>query len=69
MADKTAAAVRVQLLLIKGAISDLEPHQRAEVLQHADHLRAYLAQGGNEEAAALAQIALALVGAEKAAED
>lgn len=67
MARDTAA--QHQLLLMRGAIASLPPEQQARVQAHADHLRAYVAQGGNDEEAGFALAALALVGAEKAAED
>lgn len=55
---------RAALLMVKGAVSDLTPEQQLKVADVASKLRALIKGAGDE-----GQVALALVGAELAAED
>lgn len=57
------SAEKAQLLIIKGAISELPPGDQIKVQDVAARFRAILAEGGH------AVLALALVGAEIAAEE
>lgn len=61
--DKDAAANRVQLLMIKGVISELPQEQQDKINAIATTFRNVIAANGD-----LGAVALALVGAELAAE-
>lgn len=54
---------QVQLLMIRGIVASMTPEDQEAIRKHAEHLRTYLKEGG-----AMAQVALALVGAEACAE-
>jgi hypothetical protein len=57
------SSARTQVLLIKGAISELEPGQQARIAAAADRLRAIVTETGDD-----GDVALSLVISERAVE-